>query len=62
MAVHPVPEAPRLYCEGTLSPGATVELSERAAQNGFFGGGSVEFFRILKEWREQGDLAGLEVG
>jgi 16S rRNA (uracil1498-N3)-methyltransferase len=33
MAVHPVPEAPRLYCEGTLSPGATVELSERAARH-----------------------------
>jgi cyclohexanone monooxygenase len=37
------------------------KLSERAAQNGFFGGGSIEFFRILREWREQGALAGLEV-
>jgi cyclohexanone monooxygenase len=36
-------------------------LSERAAQNGFFGGGPVEFFRILREWRERGDLAGLEL-
>jgi cyclohexanone monooxygenase len=37
------------------------KLSERAAQNGFFGGGSIEFFRLLKEWREQGGLSGLEV-
>ena len=37
------------------------KLSERAAQNGFFGGGSIEFFRILREWREQGGLAGLEL-
>jgi 16S rRNA (uracil1498-N3)-methyltransferase len=33
MAVHPVPETPRLYCEETLSPGATVELPERAARH-----------------------------
>jgi 16S rRNA (uracil1498-N3)-methyltransferase len=33
MAVHPVPETPRLYCEETLSPGATVEFSERAARH-----------------------------
>jgi cyclohexanone monooxygenase len=38
------------------------KLSDRAAQNGFFGGGSVEFFRILREWREKGGLEGLEVG
>ena len=37
------------------------KLSERAAQNGFFGGGSIEFFRILREWREKGELPGLEV-
>jgi cyclohexanone monooxygenase len=36
-------------------------LSDRAAQNGFFGGGPVEFFRILREWRERGGLAGLEL-
>jgi cyclohexanone monooxygenase len=36
-------------------------LSDRAAQNGFFGGGSVEFFRLLREWRERGDLAGLDL-
>jgi cyclohexanone monooxygenase len=37
------------------------KLSDRAAQNGFFGGGPVEFFRLLREWRERGDLAGLEI-
>jgi cyclohexanone monooxygenase len=36
-------------------------LSDRAAQNGFFGGGSIEFFRILRDWRAQGGLAGLEL-
>jgi 16S rRNA (uracil1498-N3)-methyltransferase len=33
MANQPVPAAPRLHCEATLSPGATVELSERAARH-----------------------------
>jgi cyclohexanone monooxygenase len=37
------------------------KLSERAAQNGFFGGGSLEFFRLLEEWRDAGDLRGLEL-
>jgi cyclohexanone monooxygenase len=37
-------------------------LSDLAAQNGFFGGGSIEFFRILREWRAEGALRGLEVG
>ncbi len=36
-----------------------------AAGNGFltgqYGGGPVEFFRILKEWRDEGALRGLEV-
>ena len=35
---------------------------ERSGQNGFYGGGSVEFFRILREWREAGELHGLELG
>jgi cyclohexanone monooxygenase len=35
---------------------------ERSGQNGFYGGGSVEFFRILQEWRAAGGLAGLELG
>ena len=35
---------------------------ERSGQNGFYGGGSEEFFRILREWRAAGGLAGLELG
>jgi hypothetical protein len=35
---------------------------ERSGQNGFYGGGSVEFFRILREWRDAGELQGLELG
>jgi cyclohexanone monooxygenase len=38
------------------------KLSERAAQNGFFGGGSIEFFRLLREWRAEGGMKGLEIG
>jgi len=38
------------------------KLSERAAQNGFFGGGSIEFFRLLREWRAEGGMKGLELG
>jgi cyclohexanone monooxygenase len=34
---------------------------ERSGQNGFYGGGSEEFFRILREWRAAGDLRGLEL-
>ena len=34
---------------------------ERSGQNGFYGGGSVEFFRILQEWRAEGGLEGLEL-
>jgi hypothetical protein len=34
---------------------------ERSGQNGFYGGGSVEFFRILHEWRSAGGLQGLEL-
>lgn len=35
--------------------------SERNAQNGFYGGGSVEYFQILDTWRRQGGLQGLEL-
>jgi cyclohexanone monooxygenase len=38
------------------------KLSERAAQNGFFGGGSIAFFEILRQWREEGGLKGLVLG
>jgi cyclohexanone monooxygenase len=34
---------------------------ERSGQNGFFGGGSVAFFKILRDWRAAGGLAGLEL-
>ena len=37
-------------------------LSNLAAQNSFFGGGSIMFFNMLKDWRDKGDLAGLEIG
>jgi cyclohexanone monooxygenase len=30
-------------------------------QNGFYGGGSVQFFRILEEWRAEGGMRGLEL-
>lgn len=35
--------------------------SARSVQNGFYGGGSIEFFRILEEWRQEGSLKGLEL-
>jgi cyclohexanone monooxygenase len=37
------------------------KLSELAAQNGFFGGGSEAYFKILRDWRAAGQLAGLEL-
>jgi cyclohexanone monooxygenase len=37
------------------------DLRGRSAQNGFYGGGSPEFFRILEEWRADGRLSGLDV-
>ena len=37
------------------------QLSDIAAQNGFFGGGSILFFQMMKDWREKGSLDGLEV-
>ncbi|MEW6267842.1 MAG: NAD(P)/FAD-dependent oxidoreductase [Thermodesulfobacteriota bacterium] len=33
---------------------------ERNGQDGFYGGGSVEYFRLLARWRESGDLPGME--
>ncbi|MDY7104933.1 MAG: NAD(P)/FAD-dependent oxidoreductase [Actinomycetota bacterium] len=35
--------------------------NERAAQNGFYGGGAIEFLQILADWRTEGSLAGLEL-
>ncbi len=34
---------------------------ERSGQNGFYGGGSVELFRILQERRAAGGLKDLEL-
>jgi cyclohexanone monooxygenase len=34
---------------------------ERSGQNGFYGGGSVAFFKVLEDWREAGGLKGLEL-
>jgi cyclohexanone monooxygenase len=36
------------------------KTSELSAQNGFYGGGSIEFIKILEAWREEGELAGME--
>jgi cyclohexanone monooxygenase len=37
------------------------KTSERSAQNGFYGGGSIEFIKILEDWRGAGDLEGMEI-
>ena len=37
------------------------KTGEQNAQNGFYGGGSIEFFRLLSEWRADGGLQGLEL-
>ena len=34
---------------------------ERSGLNGFYGGGSVRFFKLLEEWRADGGLPGLEL-
>ncbi|NRA04186.1 MAG: NAD(P)/FAD-dependent oxidoreductase [Myxococcales bacterium] len=34
---------------------------ERSGQNGFYGGGSVAFFKLLSDWRDKGGLKGLEL-
>ncbi len=36
------------------------QMSDRSVQNGFYGGGSIEFFKILANWRGDGQLEGLE--
>jgi cyclohexanone monooxygenase len=35
--------------------------NDRSAQDGFYGGGSVEFFGILEAWRQTGELKGLDI-
>ena len=34
---------------------------ERSGQDGFYGGGSPAFFKILEDWRATGELKGLEI-
>jgi cyclohexanone monooxygenase len=34
---------------------------ERSGQNGFYGGGSPQYFKLLEEWRAKGELEGLEL-
>jgi len=36
------------------------KTGERSAQDGFYGGGSIEFFQILEAWREAGEFEGME--
>jgi cyclohexanone monooxygenase len=35
--------------------------SALSAQNGFYGGGSIEFFKILEDWRAEGQLEGMDL-
>ncbi len=35
--------------------------AERSGQNGFYGGGSIAFIRLLEQWRADGGFAGLEL-
>jgi cyclohexanone monooxygenase len=37
------------------------KTSELSAQNGFYGGGSIEFFKILEDWRAEGHLEGMDL-
>jgi len=37
------------------------KVSNLTAQNGFYGGGPVQFFKLLQDWRDAGTLAGLDV-
>ena len=37
------------------------QIAARARQNSFYGGGSMEYFSILKKWREAGSMKGLEL-
>jgi hypothetical protein len=34
---------------------------ERSVRNGFYGAGSIAFFKVLEDWRREGGLAGLEL-
>jgi cyclohexanone monooxygenase len=34
-------------------------VGERSAQDGYYGGGSIDYFRILGQWREEGTMQGI---
>jgi cyclohexanone monooxygenase len=34
-------------------------VGERSAQDGYYGGGSIDYFRILGQWRAEGTMQGL---
>ena len=34
---------------------------DRSVRNGFYGAGSIAFFKVLEDWRREGSLAGLEL-
>jgi cyclohexanone monooxygenase len=35
--------------------------SQRSKQNGSYGAGPTKFFRLIKAWREEGGMQGLEL-
>ncbi|MGB3627572.1 MAG: NAD(P)/FAD-dependent oxidoreductase [Henriciella sp.] len=37
------------------------QIAARARQNSFYGGGSMEYFGLLKDWREDGSMPGLDI-
>ncbi len=37
------------------------KTSELSTQNGWYGGGSIEFFKILEDWRSEGHLEGMDL-
>ena len=37
------------------------QSSQRSAQNGFYGGGPIEFFKILEDWRADDQLEGMDL-
>ena len=50
---------PRVVHAGLLQQRGPA--GERSLRNGFFGGGSIAFMKLLEDWRAKGDLEGLEL-
>ncbi|HIF91596.1 MAG TPA: NAD(P)/FAD-dependent oxidoreductase [Myxococcales bacterium] len=38
------------------------QMSKRSIQDGFYGGGSIQFFKILEDWRKADEFEGMELG